>query len=153
LARGAQLVQEKLTADAPIALYDGKPITKGKGRFGPFIKWNDMFINIPTRYSFDNLTQADCNQLIEAKLEKESNRYIHHWEAEGISVENGRWGPFIKFKKLNITLKQGEKRLTAEDATQLTLEDVKKMIVAEQPDAFDVKTKKAPAKKAAPKKK
>jgi DNA topoisomerase I len=152
LARGAQLVQEKLTADAPIALYDGKPVTKAKGRFGPFIKWNDLFINIPARMSFDTLTQADCIQLIEAKVEKESSRYIHHWEAEGISVENGRWGPFIKFKKLNITLKQEDKRLTAEDATKLTLEDVKKIITAEQPDAFVVKAKKAPAKKAAAKK-
>jgi DNA topoisomerase-1 len=152
LARGAQLVQEKLTADAPIALYEGKPVTKAKGRFGPFIKWNDLFINIPARMSFDTLTEADCIQLIEAKVEKESNRYIQHWEAEGISVENGRWGPFIKFKKLNITLKQDDKRLTAEDATKLTLEDVKKIITAEQPDAFVVKAKKAPAKKAAAKK-
>ena len=33
-----------------------KPVTKGKGRFGPYIKWNDMFINVPRRYNFDNLT-------------------------------------------------------------------------------------------------
>jgi DNA topoisomerase-1 len=152
LARAAQLVQEKLTADAPIALYEGKPVTKGKGRFGPFIKWNDMFINIPAKMSFDTLSQADCIQLIQAKVEKESNRYIQQWTEEGISIENGRWGPFIRFGKANITLKTNEgKRLTAEDATTLTLEEVKKMIVAEVPNAFDKKTKatkaKAPAKK------
>lgn len=155
LARGAQLVQEKLQADAPIALHDGMPVTKGKGRFGPFIKWNDMFINIPAKMNFDTLTQADCTQLIEAKLEKESNRFIQQWTSEGIFIENGRWGPFIRFGKLNITLKSETKRLDAEQAAALTLEDVKKIIVAEVPDAFEKKTttKKATTKKATTKKK
>ncbi len=153
LARAAQLVQEKLTADAPIAMYEGKPVTKAKGRFGPFIKWNDLFVNIPAKMNFDTLTQADCTQLIEAKLEKESNRYIQQWTAEGISIENGRWGPFIRFGKANINLKTADgKRLTAEDAAILTLEEVKKMILVEDPKAFDKKVK-APAKAKAPAKK
>src|SRR5690606_6668758 len=46
---------------APIARFNGKPVTKGKGRFGPFIKWNDMFINVPRAYDFDNLTQDNIN--------------------------------------------------------------------------------------------
>lgn len=141
LSRAVELIQQKLAADAPIALYDGKPITKGKGRFGPFIKWNDMYINVPAKINFDNLSQADCVQLIEAKLEKESNRYIQQWTNEGISIENGRWGPFIRFGKANITLKKEGKRVTAEEAATLTLDEVKKMIKEEVPDAFEPKTK------------
>ena len=75
-------------------MYDGKPVTKGKGSFGPYIKWNDMFINVPRRYNFDNLSQADINELVEAKIKKEANRYIQHWPEEKISIENARWGPY-----------------------------------------------------------
>ena len=57
--RAIELISEKQTADAPIAMYEDKPVTKGKGRFGPFIKWNDLFINVPRAYNFDNLTQKD----------------------------------------------------------------------------------------------
>lgn len=146
LSRAAQLIQEKLNADAPIAMHEGKPVTKGKGRFGPFIKWNDLYINIPARMNFDTLSQADCAQLIIAKMDKEANRYIQQWESDGIAIENGRWGPFIRFGKLSIPLKMDGKKVSAEDAPNLSLEDVKKIIVAEIPDAFEKKTK-APAKK------
>lgn len=56
LDRAIALINEKEKADAPVAEYEGKPVTKGKGRFGPFIKWNDLFINVPRRYNFDNLS-------------------------------------------------------------------------------------------------
>ncbi len=50
--RAIQIIEHKLKADAPIAFYEDKPITKGKGRFGPYIKWNDMFINVPRAIQF-----------------------------------------------------------------------------------------------------
>ncbi|MFZ4542858.1 MAG: type I DNA topoisomerase [Saprospiraceae bacterium] len=148
LERAAQLIKEKLEADAPIAMFEGKPVTKGKGRFGPFIKWNDLYVNVPVRFNFDKLSPEECTQLLQAKIEKESNRFIQQWSSEGISIENGRWGPFIKYGKANITLKKDDKRLSAEEAAMLTLEEVKKMIKDEIPDAFEPKTKggKAPAK-------
>ena len=58
-----------------------------------------MFINVPRRYNFDNLSQADINELIEAKIKKEANRYIQQWPEEKISVENGRWGPLFGLVK------------------------------------------------------
>ncbi|HEY5392193.1 MAG TPA: topoisomerase C-terminal repeat-containing protein, partial [Hanamia sp.] len=128
-----------------IGFYDEKPITKGKGRFGPFIKWNDLFINVPRAYNFDNLNQKDCNELIEKKIEKEASRFIKQWPEEKIAIENGRWGPFIRLGKT--MLKLGKR--TPEELDQLQLEDVKKIILAQDPKAFD---KKSAAKKAAPKK-
>ena len=92
-------IKEKIEADAPIATYKGEPVTKGTGRFGPFVKYKDLYVNVPKKYDFDNLTQGDIEELISAKLEKEANRYIQQWEKEKISIENGRWGPFIKFGK------------------------------------------------------
>jgi DNA topoisomerase-1 len=68
LDRAIAIIQAKQIEDAPIGFYEDKPITKGKGRFGPFIKWNDLFINIPRAYHFETLSQQDCNELIEKKM-------------------------------------------------------------------------------------
>ena len=146
--KAIEFIKAKQVADAPVGEYDNKPITKGTGRFGPFIKWDGMFINVPKRYDFENLTQADLNELIEAKVSKEANRYIHRWDDEKISVENARWGPVIKFGKkiISIPRKADGTRPTADEAAALTLEQVKKLVEAEVPDAFTKRTRR-PAKK------
>ena len=129
-------------------------MTKGKGRFGPFIKWNDLYINIPKAYHFDTLTQKDCEELIEKKVEKEANRFIQQWPAEKIAIENGRWGAFIRFGKLmlKITGKGENGKYTPEELSAISLDEVKKMIETQMPDAFTKKAKpaikKAVAKKA-----
>lgn len=162
LDRAISLIQEKQQADAPIAEFEGKPVTKGKGRFGPFIKWNDMFINVPRRYNFDHLSAQDIKELIETKVEKEANRFIQQWPEEKIALENGRWGPFIRFGKKMIKLgrKESGEKYAPEELANVSLDEVKKMIIAEEPGAFDKPVKKAAAKKktaakkrAAPKKK
>jgi DNA topoisomerase I len=151
LNRAIEIIGAKQVEDAPIGFYEGKPITKGKGRFGPFIKWNDLFINIPRAYNFDALTQKDCDELIAKKLEKEANRFIRQWPEEKISIENGRWGPFIRFgkKMLKLFSKEDKTKYTAEELANIDLDTVKKMIEVQEPGAFE---KKAAKKKAAPKK-
>ena len=146
LDRAIAIIQAKQIEDAPIGFYEDKPITKGKGRFGPFIKWNDLFINIPRAYHFETLSQQDCNELIGKKIEKESNRFIRQWPEEKIAIENGRWGPFIRFgkKMLKLTAKPEGGKYTADDLKDIELESIKKMILTQEPKAFD---KKAPAKK------
>ncbi|ODS89023.1 MAG: DNA topoisomerase I [Chryseobacterium sp. SCN 40-13] len=147
--RAEELIKEKQLADAPVAHFKGEPVTKGKGRFGPFIKYKDMFVNVPKKYDFENLSQNDIQELIEAKLEKEANRYIQQWEKEKISIENGRWGPFIKFGKTNFKIPKtkDDEKYTAEDLAEVTLEEVKKWITAQDKTAFAEKKKPA-AKKA-----
>ncbi|MFT3946780.1 MAG: type I DNA topoisomerase [Agriterribacter sp.] len=155
LPKAIGFIEAKKVADAPVGTYEGKPVTKGSGRFGPFIKWDGIFINVPRRYNFEKLIQADMNELIEAKMEKESNRYIQRWEAEKISVENARWGPIIKFGKKIVKLpkKADNTKYTAEDLQQVSLDEVKQFIEAEIPGAFAKKEKKPKAAaKAAPKK-
>lgn len=167
--RAEEIINEKKITDAPIATYKGEPVTKGTGRFGPFIKYQSIFVNVPKKYDFDNLSQSDINELIDAKLEKEANRYIQQWEAEKISLENGRWGPFIKFGKamFKIPKNKNDEKFTAEELKDVSLDEVKKWIKAQDPKAFEEKkktaakktaakkttAKKAPAKKPAPKKK
>ncbi|MCU0394939.1 MAG: type I DNA topoisomerase [Chitinophagaceae bacterium] len=155
MARAQALIQEKNRADAPIATYEGQPVTKGKGRFGPFIKWGDLYINVPRRYNFDALTQQDCEELIAGKLDKEANRYIQQWPELKISIENGRWGPYVRFGKKMLKLgKPGKSKFTQEEAAALSLEEVKEIITAQVPEAFTKKAaeKKTVTKSAAPKK-
>ena len=105
----------------------------------PFIKWNDLFINVPRAYNFDTLTQKDCNELIEKKIVKEANRYIREWPEEKIAIENGRWGPFIRFGKKMLKLPGGKAKHTPEELASMDLEEVKKIIIAQDPKAFDKK--------------
>ena len=147
-------IKEKMEADAPVATYKGEPVTKGTGRFGPFIKYQSMFINVPKKYNFDNLSQSDINELIEAKIEKEANRYIQQWEKEKISIENGRWGAFIRFGKamLKIPKKEDGSKFENEELSTISLDEVKKWILAQDKNAFAEKKKPAAKKPAAKKK-
>ncbi len=144
--RAVELIKEKQKADAPIATYDSLPVQKGVGRFGPFIKWNEMFINVSKKYDFDNLSQAEVKELILDKLQKEKDKLIHNWEEEGIRVEKARWGRSVILKgKIKIELSKDV------DASKLTLDKVKELIEAKAPAKKS--TKKTPAKKATSKKK
>ena len=136
--RAVAIIEEKKKADAPVASYKGEPVTKGVGRFGPYLKYQDIYINVPKKYDFENLSQKEVEELIEAKLDKEANRYIQQWEEEKISIENGRWGPFIKFKKANFKIpkKQDETKYTAEELKETSLDQVKKWILEQDKTAF-----------------
>ncbi len=158
MARSQELIDAKIEEERPIGTYQGISYTQGKGRFGPFLKWDKFFVNIPKRFDPDNLTTQEQHDLIAAKIEKEANRYVNNWEEEKISVQNGRWGPFIKFGKLNVKLPKGadgKSKMTSEEAKELSLEDVKAIIEEELPGALEAakpKKKKKKA-KAKPKKK
>ncbi|MDY0088815.1 MAG: type I DNA topoisomerase [Flavobacteriaceae bacterium] len=133
-----EYIDEKKQADAPIGEYDGMPVQKGVGRFGPFIKWNGMFINVSKKYNFDNLTQSDIEELIQDKLQKESEKVIHDWKSDGIKVEKARWGRSVIIKgKTKIELDKDV------DAKNLTLEEVKEILDKKvSPSKTSKKTKK-----------
>ncbi|MES2811951.1 MAG: type I DNA topoisomerase [Bacteroidota bacterium] len=151
LERAQELIEEKNQADAPIGQYKSMDIQKGVGRFGPFIKWNGIFINVSKKYNFDNLSQSDLVELIEDKIQKDIDKVVHHWEEEGIKVEKARWGRSVITKgKIKIELNKDI------DASKLTLDKVKEMIeaktpakktAAKKPAAKKATTKKAPVKK------
>ena len=136
------LIKEKEKADAPIYTYKKLPVQKGKGRFGPFIKWNNMFINVNKKYDWDNLSETDIIELIENKIQKEKDKLIHHWEAEGIRVEKARWGRHLIIKgKTKIELPK------TIDVSKFTLEDVKALIEKNTPKKKPIKRKTTTKKK------
>lgn len=129
-------IKEKELADAPIYMYKDLEVTKGKGRFGPFIKWNNMFINVNKKYDWDNLSEEDIVTLIEEKIQKEIDKVIHNWEDEGVRVEKARWGRHNIIKG-----KQKVELAKTVDVSKMTLKK-----------ALDILEKNAPKKKATKKK-
>jgi DNA topoisomerase-1 len=139
LAEAIALVERKKSADAPIAQYDSLPVTKGVGRFGPFIKWNGLFINVPKKYDFDALSTGDISELIEDKKKKESEKVVQNWTQEGIRIEKARWGRH--------TLFQGKIKIELDKSV-----DVSAMTLAQAQSLIEQKTPKKAAKKPAAKK-
>ena len=136
--RAIELILEKQKADAPICEYENIPVQKGVGRFGPFLKWNGLYINVNKRYDFDNLTEKDVVELIEEKKRKDIEKVIHHWPEDGISVEKARWGRSNIIKgKTKIELSKNI------DPSKLTLEDVKEIIEKNAPKRKTTKGKNA----------
>ncbi len=128
LDRAVELIKAKQKADAPIASYKGKEVTKGKGRFGPFIKWDGMFVNVNKKYDFDNLSDSDIRELIEDKLKKEAEKVVQEWPDEGIRIEKARWG------RHNIIKGRAKVELSKDvDVNQLSLEDAKGMLDKKAP--------------------
>ncbi|CAL2075042.1 DNA topoisomerase 1 [Tenacibaculum sp. 190524A02b] len=137
MERAIELIEAKRKADAPIGEYEGMPIQKGVGRFGPFIKWNSIFINVNKKYDFDNLSQNDLEELIEDKKRKEREKLIHNFEEVGIRVEKARWGRFNVIKgKIKVELPK------TTEIEKLTQEEAVKMIEAKTPKKKTVKKKK-----------
>ncbi|HZW77743.1 MAG TPA: type I DNA topoisomerase [Flavobacteriaceae bacterium] len=132
-----KLIDEKKKADAPIYMYEGKPVQKGVGRFGPYLKWNNIFINVNKQYDFDNLSDKDIEKLIVEKKKKEAEKLVKEWIDQKIRIEKARWGRF--------NLIQGKTKVELPkdtDVENLTLEEAETLL-----------EKKAPKKKASTKKK
>ena len=121
LERAIELIEEKKKAEEPIATYNDLPVTKGSGRFGPFIKWDGKFINVNKKYDFNNLTQENIIELIEDKIQKEKDKLIAEWTDKGIRVEKGRWGRTLIIKgtkKIQLGKDVDPKKITLEKAIE-----------------------------------
>lgn len=126
--RAIELIKAKQKADAPIAHYEDKEVTKGVGRFGPFLKWNGMFINVNKKYDFDNLTKDDIVELIEAKKQKEIEKLVQEWPEEGIRIEKARWGRHNIIKgKVKVELSKDV------DASKIALDEAQALIEKKMP--------------------
>ena len=148
MAFAKELIEEKKKADAPIYMYEDLPVQKGVGRFGPYIKWNNMFINVNKKYDFDNLSDEDIVQLIEDKKQKEIDKLINEWPEEKIRIEKARWGRFNIIKgKTKVELPKGT------EADKITLEEAKALLEKKNPKKKKTTKKKTTTKKKASAKK
>lgn len=131
-----------------LGLYEDKEVTIGIGRFGPYIRHNNIFTSIGKEDDPYTIDLDRSIELINLKREKDANKLIKAFEEnELVKVLNGRWGPYIAYGKQNIKIPKGT------DAASLTFEDILKLAGGALPEVDTKKsTKKAAVKKAAPKK-
>ena len=142
MAFAKELIEEKKKTDAPIYMYEDLTVQKGVGRFGPFIKWNSMFINVNKKYDFDNLSDENIVELIEDKKQKEIDKLINEWPEEKIRIEKARWGRFNVIKgKTKVELPKGT------EADKITLEEAQDLLAKKSPKKKTAAKKKPAAKK------
>ncbi|MDI6625473.1 MAG: type I DNA topoisomerase [Brevundimonas sp.] len=134
---------------------DGKPITAGLGRYGPFVLHAGTYANVA---DIDEVFDIGLNRAVVLLAEKRAGKFggrgaaaaplkdlgAHPETGEPIHVMAGRFGPYVKSGKINATLPKG----TAPE--ELTLEEALPLLAARALAA--PKGKKAPAKKPAAKK-
>ncbi len=104
--------------------FEGKTITVAIGRFGPYVRHDSKFISLEKDVDDPYSVELDrAIILIEAKREKDLNAVIKVFEQDPeVRLLNGRWGPYISFKKNNYKIPKST------DAAALTFEDCMKLI-------------------------
>ena len=107
--------------------YEGKEVSVGIGRFGPYIKHNNMFVSLKKGEDEPGtITLETAIQRIEEKRESDRKKVIQSFD-NGVQVLNGRFGPYISYNKTNYKI---PKTLKAEE---LTLEKCMELIEKEAP--------------------
>lgn len=85
-----------------IGEFEGKEVSVGAGRFGPYIKHDGKFISLPKGYDPYNVELENAIPLIEDKRRKDAEKVIKTFtEDADLQILNGRYGPYIAFKKTN----------------------------------------------------
>ncbi len=99
---------------------EGEPVSTSIGRYGPYVKYGDKFVSM--REDDPYTVELDrALELIREKKETDANRIIQDFEAEGIQVLNGRYGPYVTDKKKNarVPKESDPKTLTLEECRTL----------------------------------
>ena len=82
--------------------YEGKTVTIGTGRYGPYVHNNGMYTSLPKTIDPLEITLAEAIQLIREKKDAEAQKHIKKFEEEPeLEILNGRYGPYISYKGSN----------------------------------------------------
>ena len=105
--------------------YEGKTITIGAGRFGPYIFHNKKYVSLPKGADPLTFTLEDSIKLIEDKRKEERERHLKKFEEDAkLEVLNGRYGPYIAYDGKNFRLPKN----LHERAAELTYEECMEII-------------------------
>jgi DNA topoisomerase I len=116
------LASRQAEANSALGEFEGKIITSGKGKFGPYVKHDDKYYSLPRGEQLASISTERAIEIIIEKRNSESNKYIKEFpENEKVKVLNGKYGPYIQIGKQNYKIPKGT------DPAALTLEDCLKL--------------------------
>lgn len=124
--------------------FEGKAVVVNNGKFGPYIRHDNKFVSIPKTLTPQGITLEEAIEAIEQKRQDDNNRLIKHYDEDAeLEVLNGRYGPYIAYKKKNYKLPKGT------DAQSLSYTDCMRIIESADKDTTAGKrtTRKTSAKK------
>ena len=106
-----------------LGLLEDKEMTVAIGRFGPYVRHNNQFFSLPKTDDPMDVTADRAIEIIELKRNKDLQSTIREFEKEPeLKVLNGRYGPYISYKKKNYKIPKGT------DPVKLSLEDCMKLV-------------------------
>ena len=128
--------------------YEGKVVTIGVGRFGPYVRHDSKYVSLPKEFAPMTVTLEESIALIEAKRKQESERLIKAFEEDAaLQILNGRFGPYITLNKSNYKIPKDT------DPKALTYDECMAIIKQAEENPKPARGKKAPAAKKEPAKK
>ncbi|HUH18593.1 type I DNA topoisomerase [Albibacterium sp.] len=105
-----------------VGVFEDKDMTVAIGRFGPYIRHDGSFYSLPKDVDPHKVEETEAIEIIKIKRQKDIDKIIKTFEEDpDVRIENGRWGPFIRYGKLNIKIPKDK---TPED---LSFEEIKKL--------------------------
>ena len=103
---------------------DGEKISINIGRFGPYVRYDNKFASLKEDDDPYTINLQRALELVREKKASDAEKYIKVFEKEGISILNGRFGPYITDGKKNVKIPKGR------EAGDLTLKDCQDLIAA-----------------------
>ena len=106
--------------------FEGMAVSVGVGHYGPYVKHGSKYASIPSEIAPAEITLEQAVDLIKAQREAEAKKVIKTFDEEPeLKVMNGRYGPYIVYKKQNVKIPKGK------DAENLTLEECREIVADE----------------------
>lgn len=103
-----------------IGEFEGKTVTIGAGRFGPYILHDKEYTSLPKEDDPMTITLDEATKLIKKKRLQEAQRHLKKFaEDENMEVMNGRFGPYIAYNGKNYRMPKS----LHEKAAELTYEE------------------------------
>jgi DNA topoisomerase-1 len=128
---------EDLTLDEALELFalprkvavtpEGEEVMANFGRFGPYIKFGNLFVSIKPDDPF-NISSERALELVTEKKQAEAQKNIKEFPGTTIKVLNGRYGPYVTDGKTNARIPKGQEpaAITQEQATEMLKESASK---------------------------
>lgn len=88
--------------------FEGLKMITNDGKFGPYVKHGDKFVSLEKHQDPLTLTHDEAVALIQAKRKAEADRIIRKFDEDpDLQILNGKWGPYIAYKKQNGKIPKG----------------------------------------------